>query len=84
MKHSKSMQEWRHDIHRHPELAFEEKRTADKVAALLRDFGLEVYTDIGKTGVVGLLRRGDSQRAVGLRADMDALLIQERNEFDYR
>ncbi len=78
------MQDWRHDIHRHPELAFEERRTADKVAALLREFGLEVHQAVGRTGVVGLLRRGDSERALGLRADMDALLIQEQNEFEYR
>jgi len=83
-KHRQSMQDWRHDIHRHPELAFEERRTADKVSALLRDFGLEVHAAIGKTGVVGVLRRGESGRAIGLRADMDALSIQEQNQFDYR
>jgi len=78
------MRDWRHDIHRHPELAFEERRTAEIVAALLREFGLEVHTGIGNTGVVGVLRRGDSARARGLRADMDALLIHEQNEFDHR
>jgi len=78
------MQGWRHDIHRHPELAFEERRTADKVASLLREFGLEVHQAVGRTGVVGVLRRGASPRAIGLRADMDALLIQEQNEFEYR
>jgi hippurate hydrolase len=83
-KHRRSMQDWRHDIHRHPELAFEERRTADKVAGLLREFGLQVHTEIGRTGVVGVLRRGDGERAIGLRADMDALLIQEQNEFEYR
>ena len=55
-KDFRAMREWRHDIHRHPELAFEERRTADKVAALLDEFGLEVHRDIGRTGVVGLLR----------------------------
>ena len=79
-----TMQAWRHDIHRHPELAFEEQRTANKVAELLREFGLEVFTAIGKTGVVGLLKKGDSNRAIGLRADMDALKIDERNQFTHR
>ena len=79
-----SMQAWRHDIHRHPELAFEEHRTAEKVADLLIQFGLEVHTSIGNTGVVGLLKKGDSERALGLRADMDALKIQEQNSFEHR
>ncbi len=79
-----SMQAWRHDIHRHPELAFEENRTADKVAELLQGFGLEVHRSIGNTGVVGLLKKGSSERAIGLRADMDALKILEQNTFDYR
>ena len=83
-KYHQAMQHWRHDIHRHPELAFEEQRTADKVAELLQEFGLEVHRGIGRTGVVGLLRRGDSARSIGLRADMDALLIHEQNQFDYR
>ena len=83
-KYHAAMQEWRHDIHRYPELAFEERRTADKVAALLREFGLEVHRGIGETGVVGILRRGQSTATIGLRADMDALLIEERNEFDHR
>ena len=78
-KYHAAMQEWRHDIHRYPELAFEERRTADKVAALL-----EVHRGIGETGVVGILRRGQSTATIGLRADMDALLIEERNEFDHR
>jgi amidohydrolase len=75
---------WRHDIHAHPELGFEEQRTSDLVAAKLAEFGCEVYRGIGKTGVVGRLRVGDSPRAVGLRADMDALPIHEANSFDYR
>jgi hippurate hydrolase len=78
------MQAWRHDIHRHPELAFEEHRTAEKVADLLTQFGLEVHTSVGNTGVVGLLKKGDSERALGLRADMDALKIQEQNSFEHR
>jgi len=79
-----SMQAWRHDIHRHPELAFEEQRTAARVAELLTEFGLEVHTGIGKTGVVGVLRKGGSERMLGLRADMDALKIQEANQFEHR
>ena len=79
-----TMQSWRHDIHRHPELAFEEQRTAAKVTELLTGFGLEVHTSVGNTGVVGVLRKGSSERAIGLRADMDALKIQEQNTFEYR
>ncbi|MCP4331553.1 MAG: amidohydrolase [Gammaproteobacteria bacterium] len=79
-----SMQAWRHDIHRHPELAFEEQRTAARVAELLDEFGLEVHTGVGNTGVVGVLRKGSSERMLGLRADMDALKIQEQNQFEYR
>jgi amidohydrolase len=74
----------RRDIHAHPELGFEEQRTSDLVAAKLAEFGCEVYRGIGKTGVVGRLRVGTSPRSVGLRADMDALPIQEANDFDYR
>ncbi|MEM7292865.1 MAG: M20 aminoacylase family protein [Pseudomonadota bacterium] len=77
------MQAWRHDIHRHPELAFEESRTADKVAGLLREFGVETHTGIGNTGVVGVIKRGESNRMIGLRADMDALKIHEQNTFDH-
>jgi len=79
-----TMQAWRHDIHRHPELAFEEQRTAARVAQLLAEFGLEVHTGIGNTGVVGVLKRGNSERMLGMRADMDALRIHEQNSFDYR
>ncbi len=78
------MRQWRHDIHRHPELAFEEHRTANKVADLLREFGIEVHTGIGNTGLVGVLRKGNSDRMIGLRADMDALKIQEQNTFEHR
>ena len=63
------MRAWRHDIHKHPELGFAEARTAAKVAGLLEGFGLEVHPGIGTTGVVGVLRRGGSNRAIGLRAD---------------
>lgn len=67
----------RHDIHRHPELAFNEWRTAALVAERLRAWGIEVHERIGKTGLVGVLSAGTSARSIGLRADMDALPIHE-------
>ncbi len=67
----------RRDIHRHPELAFEEHRTAELVATRLEAWGYSVHRGLGGTGVVGTLKRGNSQRCLGLRADMDALPIQE-------
>ena len=67
----------RRDIHRHPELAFEEHRTSDLVAAKLQSWGYQVHRGLGGTGVVGTLQRGSSQRKLGIRADMDALPIQE-------
>ena len=78
------MTRWRRDIHAHPELGFEETRTSDIVAEKLRTFGLEVHRGVGKTGVVGVLRSGSSTRAIGLRADMDALPILEANTFAHR
>ncbi len=63
------MRAWRHYIYKHPELGFAEARTVAKVAGLLEGFGLEVHPGIGTTGVVGVLRRGGSNRAIGLRAD---------------
>ena len=76
--------DWRHDIHAHPELGFEEQRTADFVAQKLTEFGVEVFRGVGKTGVVGRLRAGSSARAIGLRADMDALPIEEATNLPYR
>ncbi len=73
---------WRRDIHMHPELSFQEIRTARLVAETLRAMGLEVETGVGKTGVVA--RIGEGRPAVGIRADMDALPIQEVNAVDYR
>ena len=77
-------QSWRQDIHKHPELGFQENRTAGKVAGLLAEFGLDVHTGIGTTGVVGVLKRGAGEQAIGLRADIDALPIQEANTFQHR
>lgn len=73
----------RRDLHRHPELAFQETRTSAKVAALLTSWGYEVTTGIGGTGVVGVLTRGSGERSLGLRADMDALPIGERTDLAY-
>ena len=78
------LKDWRHDIHAHPELGFEEQRTSDFVAQKLAEFGVEVFRGIGKTGVVGRLRAGNSQRSIGLRADMDALPIEEATNLPYR
>jgi len=78
------MTAWRHDIHQHPELGFKENRTAEKVAELLKDFGIETHERIGGTGIVGVLKKGNSNRAIGLRADLDALPIQERGACCYR
>ncbi|MFP5412922.1 MAG: M20 aminoacylase family protein [Gammaproteobacteria bacterium] len=75
---------WRRDIHAHPELGFAESRTAELVATRLESFGIEVHRGVGRTGVVGVLRNGASPRTIGLRADMDALPIQEANTFDHR
>lgn len=74
---------FRRDIHAHPELAYEEVNTAEKVAASLREIGLEVTTGVGKTGVVGTLKVGNSNRSLGLRADMDALPIVEETGLPY-
>ncbi len=78
------MRQWRRDIHAHPELGFEENRTAEFVARKLTEFGIDVYRGIGKTGVVGVLREGNETRSIGLRADMDALPILEDNKFAHR
>ncbi|MBK7564017.1 MAG: amidohydrolase [Propionivibrio sp.] len=74
----------RHDIHAHPELAFNEARTAELVARELTAYGLEVHRGLAKTGVVGVLRKGSSTRAIGLRADLDALPLLEKNSFSHR
>jgi amidohydrolase len=74
----------RRDIHAHPEIGFEEERTGDIVAAKLKEYGCEVHRGLATTGVVGTIRRGNSLRAVGLRADMDCLPMQELNEFSHR
>lgn len=74
----------RRDIHAHPELCFEEQRTADVVARNLQSWGIEVHRGLGTTGLVGVIRNGNSARTIGLRADMDALPLQEANIFGHR
>lgn len=71
----------RRDLHAHPELCFEEQRTSEVIARALADWGIPVHRGLGKTGVVGIVKNGTSERAVGLRADMDALPVTEHNRF---
>jgi len=73
----------RRDIHAHPELCFQEVRTADLVTAKLTEWGIPIHRGLGTTGVVGIVKNGTSSRAIGLRADMDALPMQEFNTFDH-
>ena len=81
----REMTEWRHHLHSNPEFGFEEVKTAAFVASKLREFGLdEVVEGVGGTGVVGTLKRGTSNRAVALRADMDALRIPEATNLPYK
>ena len=76
------MKAWRHLLHQHPETSYEEVWTSDFIAAKLQSFGIETHRGMGKTGVVGVLRgTGNGTSAIGLRADMDALPMQEMNEF---
>jgi amidohydrolase len=77
------MVKWRRDLHKHPELGFKEHRTATRVSELLNSFGLEVHQGIGQTGVVGVLQRGNAAKSIALRADMDALPIDEVNRFSH-
>jgi amidohydrolase len=76
------MTEWRRDIHQRPELKFEENCTADLVAAKLKEFGIEIHRGLAKTGVVGTINNGDGP-SIGLRADMDALPLEENNTFKH-
>ncbi|MEY3146494.1 MAG: Hippurate hydrolase, partial [Pseudomonadota bacterium] len=73
----------RRDLHAHPELSFAEERTASRVAELLEGWGIPVVRGVGRTGVVGVLKRGQGKRTIGLRADMDALPVEEHNRFDH-
>jgi hippurate hydrolase len=76
---------WRQDFHAHPELGFEEERTSAIVAEKLASWGIEVHRGVGRTGVVGVLRgKGGNYRRIGLRADMDALPIEEATGLPYK
>ena len=77
------LQQIRRDLHAHPELCYEEERTADVVCAKLTEWSIPFERGLGKTGVVGIIRNGTSERAIGLRADMDALPMQEINTFPH-
>ncbi|MFN2049937.1 M20 aminoacylase family protein [Pantoea agglomerans] len=74
----------RRDLHAHPELGFQEQRTSDIVANFLKQLGIEVHRGIGKTGVVGILKKGSSECMIGLRADMDALPMQDQSGTDWQ
>jgi len=78
-----ALQQIRRDLHAHPELCYEEQRTSDVVTARLTEWGIPVVRGLGITGVVGIIKNGSSPRAIGLRADMDALPLQEINSFDH-
>ncbi|MEQ1530002.1 MAG: M20 aminoacylase family protein [Methylococcales bacterium] len=78
------MRQWRRHLHQFPETAFEETATGQFVAEHLRSFGLDVHQGLGKTGVVASLSAGDSSKKIALRADMDALFIQEQNSFAHK
>ena len=83
-QHGASFTALRRDIHAHPELCFAEERTSALVAAQLRALGIETHTGLGKTGVVGVIKKGNSTASIGLRADMDALPITELNTFAHQ
>ena len=62
------MVDWRHDLHMHPQISFEEEYASNKVASLLKDFGIEVHQKIAKTGVVGVLKKGTSNKSIGIQS----------------
>lgn len=79
-----SMKQWFEQLHRAPELSMNENKTAEYIASILKDLGYEVETGVGKHGIVASLSAGDGQKAIGLRADFDALPIQEVNTLPYQ
>ncbi len=79
-----AMRQWRKHLHQYPETAFEEHGTAEFIAGKMAGFGIEVQRGMGGTGVVGILSAGSGSRKIALRADMDALFIQEQNTFDHK
>lgn len=81
---AKDMEQHFRHLHSHPELSFEERETAAYIAGKLREWGYEVFEGIGKTGVVARLKNGDGARSIGLRADMDALPVEEMSDLPYK
>jgi hippurate hydrolase len=77
------LKEIRKDIHKHPELSYEEQRTSNLIARKLEQWDIPTVRGIGVTGLIGILKNGDSSRSIGLRADMDALPMRELNEFSH-
>ena len=80
----KQLREWRYYLHKYPETAFEEKKTSAYLAMELKKMGLEVHENIGGTGIVANLTVGDGKEVIGLRADMDALNLNEVTDHTYR
>ena len=80
---AEELKTFRQDLHKNPELGFKEIRTSKKIYNELKDMGLDVYSNIGKTGIVGVLKKGNGNKRIMLRADMDALPIQETSNHDY-
>lgn len=76
--------EWRRNIHMYPELGYQEKRTAKLIEEHLRKWGYKVITGIAETGVVGILKCKEGEKTIALRADMDALPIEELNDVPYK
>lgn len=82
---SPQMQSWRHDLHAHPEICYEEVWTSDYIADRLTELGITIHRGLAKTGIVGVLKgKSDNGRAIGLRADMDGLPMSEANDFAYK
>ncbi|MGY9058285.1 MAG: amidohydrolase, partial [Candidatus Puniceispirillales bacterium] len=80
------MKQWRHYIHQNPEIAYEEKNTSDFIAKKLNEFGIEVHRGFGGTGIVGIINgkdKGDNNKSIGIRADMDALPMTEKTNLSY-
>ena len=78
------MVEWRHHIHKHPELSFKEEMTSDYIASVLQSYNIEMHRGLAVTGIVATIHGTEKGKAIGLRADMDALPIQEKNEFSHK
>ena len=75
---------WRHDFHSFPELNFDVNETSKKVSSILKSSNIEVHENIGKTGLVGVIKKGSSEKSIAIRADMDALPVNEINSFEYK